>query len=63
MQNEELKREMKVLVEHEGSLKPAKVVGPTELKVGNRTEITGWVVALELNNLHLRVTADKIQPR
>lgn len=63
MQNEELKPEMKVLVERNGSLIPAKVIGPTTLTVGSRTEITGWVVALERDNLHLTVTADKIHPR
>jgi hypothetical protein len=28
MRNEELKPEMKVLVDHDGALKPAKVIGP-----------------------------------
>ncbi len=66
MQNEDLKPEMKVLVDHGGSLKPAKVIGPvkvTNAGTGELIEIGGWVVAIEPSNLHATVTADKIHPR
>jgi hypothetical protein len=60
MQNEELKPEMKVRVDHDGSSKLAKVIGPATLKKGKLIEITGWVVAIEPSNLHVTLTADKI---
>lgn len=66
MQNEELKPEMKVLVDYDGLLKRAKVVGPvtvTNAGTGELLEISGWVVAIEPSNLHATVTADKIHPR
>ena len=66
MQNKELKPEMKVLVDHDGLLKPAKVIGQvtvTNTGTGELIEISGWVVAIEPSNLHVTVTADKIHPR
>ncbi len=66
MKNEDLKPEMKVLVDHDGLLKPAKVIGPVTLRnagTGELIETSGWVVAIEPSNLHVTVTADKIQPR
>ena len=66
MQNEELKPEMKVLIDHDESLKPAKVIGPVKLTnagTGELIAISGWVVAIEPSNLHATVTADKIHPR
>lgn len=66
MQNEELKPEMKVLVDHDGLLKLAKVIGPATLKnagTGELIELSAWVVAIEPSNLHATVTADKIHPR
>jgi hypothetical protein len=66
MQNEELKPEMKVCVDYDGSLRLAKVIGPvTVTKAGTDEliEISGWVVAIEPSNLHLTVTADKIHAR
>lgn len=66
MQNEELKPEMKVLVDYDGLLKRAKVIGPvtvTNAGTGELLEISGWVVAIEPSNLHATVTADKIHPR
>jgi hypothetical protein len=66
VQNEELKPEMKVLVDYDGLLKRAKVVGPvtvTNAGTGELLEISGWVVAIEPSNLHATVTADKIHPR
>jgi hypothetical protein len=66
MQNEELKPEMKVLVDHDGSLKLAKVIGSvkiTNVGTGELIEISGWVVAIEPSNLHATLTADKIHPR
>lgn len=66
MQDEELKLEMKVLVDHDGLLKLAKVIGPvtvTNTGTGELIEISGWVVAIEPSNLHATVTADKIHPR
>jgi hypothetical protein len=66
MQNEELKPEMKVVVDYDGSLKLAKIIGPVEFKnagTGELIEIRGWVVAIEPSNLHVTVTADKIHPR
>lgn len=65
MQNEELKPEMKVLVDYDGLLKRAKVIGPvtvTNAGTGELLEISGWVVAIEPSNLHATVTADKIHP-
>jgi len=65
MQNEELKPGMKVLVDHDGLLKPAKVIGPvkvTNAGTGELIEISGWVVAIEPSNLHATLTADKIHP-
>ena len=38
MTNEELKAEMKVLVDVEGVLKPAKVIDARTLKVGNQAQ-------------------------
>src|SRR5258708_40234400 len=63
MTNEELKPEMKVLVDVEGVLKPAKVIGPTRLREGPRVTITGWVVHIEPSALPHTTTADKIHPR
>ena len=66
MQNEELKPEMKVVVDYDGLLKRAKVIGPvtvTNAGTGELLEISGWVVAIEPSNLHATVTADKIHPR
>jgi hypothetical protein len=66
VQNEELKPEMKVLVDYDGLLKRAKVVGPvtvTNAGTGELLEISGWAVAIEPSNLHATVTADKIHPR
>jgi hypothetical protein len=62
MQNEEVKPEMKVLVDYEGSAKPAKVIGPVERRIGTSVRIIAWVVAMEPNNLHVQVTADKMSP-
>jgi hypothetical protein len=62
----ELKPEMKVLVDYDGLLKRAKVIGPVTLTnagTGELIEISGWVVAIEPSNLHATVTADKIHPR
>ncbi len=63
MTNEELKAEMKVLVDVEGVLKAAKVIDATTLKVGNQVTITGWVVHIEPSGLPHTTTADKIHPR
>jgi len=63
MTNEELKAEMKVLVDVEGVLKPAKVIDARTLKVGNQVTITGWVVHIEPSGLPHSTTADKIHPR
>lgn len=66
MQNEELKPEMKVLVDYGGSLKSAKVIGPVEHKnvsTGELIEIVGWKVAIEPSGLGVTVTADQISPR
>jgi hypothetical protein len=66
VRNEELTPEMKVLVDHDGLLKPAKVIGPvrvTKAGTGELLEISGWVVAIEPSNLHATVTADRIHPR
>lgn len=66
MRNEELEPEMKVLVDHDGALKPAKVIGPvtvTNAGTGEKIEISGWVVAIDPSNLHATVTAEKIHPR
>ena len=38
MTNEELKAELKVLVDVEGVLKPAKVIDARTLKVGNQAQ-------------------------
>jgi hypothetical protein len=65
MHNEELKPEMKVLVDYDGSLKRAKLIGPvmlTNAGTGELIEISGWVVAIEPSNLHATVTTDKIHP-
>jgi hypothetical protein len=66
MQNKELKPEMKVLVDYDGSLKLAKVidrVAVTNAGTGELIEIIGWKVAIEPSNLHVTVTADRIHPR
>jgi hypothetical protein len=63
MTNEEMKPEMKVMVDVEGVLKPAKVIGPTTLRVGDKVTITGWVVHIEPLALPHSTTADKIHPR
>lgn len=63
MTNEEMKPEMKVIVDVEGVLKPAKVIGPTTLRVGDKVTITGWVVHIEPSALPYSTTADKIHPR
>lgn len=57
---------MKVVVDYDGSLKLAKVIGQVEFKnagTGELIEIRGWVVAIEPSNLHVTVTAGKIHPR
>jgi len=63
MTNEQLKPEMKVLVDVEGVLKPAKVIGPTTLREGDKVTITGWVVHIEPTGLPYTTTADKIHAR
>lgn len=63
MTDGELRAEMKVLVDVEGVLKPAKVIGATTLREGNRVKITGWVVHIEPSGLPHTTTADKIHPR
>jgi hypothetical protein len=63
MTNEQLRAEMKVLVDVEGVLKPAKVIGPTTLRKGDKITITGWVVHIEPSGLPHTTTADKIHPR
>jgi hypothetical protein len=66
MQNEELKPEMKVLVDYGGSLKSAKVIGPVKYKnvsTGELIEIVGWKVAIEPSGLGVTVTVDQISPR
>jgi hypothetical protein len=66
MKNEELRPEMRVLVDYNGSLKRAKVIGPVALTNAGTVElieISGWVVAIEPSNLHATVTADKIHAR
>jgi hypothetical protein len=63
MTNEQLRAEMKVLVYVEGVLKPAKVIGPTTLREGDKVTITGWVVHIEPSGLPHTTTADKIHPR
>jgi hypothetical protein len=66
VQNEELKSEMKVFVDYDGSRKPAKVIDCVKVKnvgTGELIEIKGWVVAIEPSNLHVQVTADKIHSR
>lgn len=61
MKNEDLSPEMSVIVEFDETLRFGKVIGPTTLKQGSLVQITGWVVALEPDHLHVTVTADKIQ--
>jgi len=66
MQNKELKPEMKVLVDYDGSLKSAKVIDRVAIRnagTGELIEIIGWKVAIEPSNLHVTVTADRIHPR
>jgi hypothetical protein len=63
MTNEELSAEMKVLVEVEGVLKPAKVIDATTLRKGRTVTITGWVVHIEPTGLPYTTTAEKIHPR
>ena len=63
MTNEQLRAEMKVLVDFEGVLKPAKVIGPTTLRKGDKVTVTGWVVHIEPSGLPHTTTADKIHPR
>jgi hypothetical protein len=66
MQNKELKPELKVLVDYDGSLKPAKVidrVARTNAGTGELIEIIGWKVAIGPSGLQVTVTADKIHPK
>jgi hypothetical protein len=66
MKDEELKAEMRVFVEHEGSLKAGKVIGPVEKKsasTGKRIAVSGWIIAVEPTGLHLTVAADQIRDR
>jgi hypothetical protein len=63
MTNKELKAEMKVLVDVDGVLKPAKVIDATTLRKGRTVTITGWVVHIEPTGLPYTTTADKIHPR
>lgn len=66
MKNEELKPEMRVLVDVDGSLKPGKVIDSVRKINKNTGEvigILGWMVATEPSGLHRQVTADKIHPR
>jgi hypothetical protein len=63
MTNEQLKAEMKVLVEVDGVLKLAKVIDATTLQEGSKVTITGWLVHIEPTGLPYKTTADKIHPR
>jgi hypothetical protein len=63
MTNEQLRAEMKVLVDVDGVLKPAKVIDATTLQKGGVVTITGWVVHIEPTGLPHTTTADKIYPR
>jgi hypothetical protein len=63
MTNEQIKPEMKVLVDVEGVLKPAKVIDATRLHKGGGVTITGWLVHIEPTGLPYTTTADKIHPR
>jgi hypothetical protein len=62
MANEEIKPEMKVMVDVEGVQKPAKVIGPPTLRVSDKVTITGWVVHIEPSALPYSTTPDKIHP-
>lgn len=63
MKNEELKKEMRVLVEFEGSLKPAKIIGPVEERTGNKVKIIGWKLHVGPSALDYQTTADRIHPK
>jgi hypothetical protein len=56
--------EMLVLVDKDGSLQPAKVIGPTLLLTpGQLPRITGWKLHVGPSALDYSTTADKIYPR
>jgi hypothetical protein len=64
MLDSELKEEMLVLVDKDGSLQPAKVIGPTKLLTpGPPPKITGWKLHVGPSALDYSTTADKIYPR
>jgi len=60
MKDEELKEEMQVLVDFDGVLKQAKVIGPAEERKGNQTKIIGWKLHVGPSALEHTTTADKI---
>jgi hypothetical protein len=64
MTDDEIKPEMKILVEYEGTLRPAKVIGARREKTGNGpSKIIGWTVHIEPTGLPYSTTADKIHSR
>ena len=64
MSNEDLRAEMKVRVSYNGSLQPAKVLGPVAVRdgAGKIIEIKAWTLKLDSMGIDIRVTADKIWP-
>lgn len=60
MKDEELKEEMQVLVDFDGGLKQAKVIGPVEERNGNQIKIIGWKLHVGRSALEHNTTADKI---
>jgi hypothetical protein len=64
MLDSELKEGMQVLVDKDGSLQAAKIIGPTLLLTpGRPPKITGWKVHVGPSALDYSTTADKIHPR
>jgi hypothetical protein len=60
----ELKEEMLVLVDKDGSLQPAKIIGKMlEHTPGRPPKITGWKLHVGPSALEYSTTADKIYPR
>ena len=64
MLDSELHDGMLVLVDKDGSLQPAKIIGSTLLHtLGQPPKITGWKLHVGLSALEFSSTADKIHPR
>jgi len=62
MRHEELKAEMRVLVDFDGVSQPAKVIGPVVERKGNQTKIIGWKLHVGPSALEYTTTANKIYP-